>query len=194
MSEKELSPSESLSLITDIIEKAKIRFKENGHIYIYWGVLTFVASFLQFVLLLLKQYEYNYYPYVIMPIGFIMHFILFRKKLFYRSPANIIGRILTYAGICVGINLFIIGFFFYHEFHSAFFPTLLILLSILVILYGSALKYLPLLAAGLIINILAYIGFLLPQLYHPLILSISALIGFVIPGILINLKYRRNRV
>ncbi len=48
MDENNLTPEESLLLITKTIEETKQRFKENGHIFILWGSITFSVFFLQY--------------------------------------------------------------------------------------------------------------------------------------------------
>ena len=37
MQEQEFSPQQSLNLIESMINKARNRFSENGHLYLLWG-------------------------------------------------------------------------------------------------------------------------------------------------------------
>ena len=69
MEEKELTPEESFALINSVIQNAKYRFVENGHIYMFWGILVFLITMAQFVLLQLEMWEVNYFPYFLFPFG-----------------------------------------------------------------------------------------------------------------------------
>ena len=54
MEKTELTPEQSLLLITKTIEQTKERFKENGHIFVFWGTLMLIVIGSQFMLSLLK--------------------------------------------------------------------------------------------------------------------------------------------
>ena len=59
MNEKTLTPEQSLLLITKTIEETKERFKENGHIFVFWGTLTVIVFGSQLILSLLELYKYT---------------------------------------------------------------------------------------------------------------------------------------
>ena len=60
MEEAKISPEESLHLIETMINTAKNRFSENGHMYLVWGWTVFICSLSQFVLLHFYSYERHY--------------------------------------------------------------------------------------------------------------------------------------
>src|SRR6185436_14453640 len=57
MTNENLSPEQSLQVIQSMIEKAKNQFSENGHLYLLWGWVIFIASAGQFILLNLVHYQ-----------------------------------------------------------------------------------------------------------------------------------------
>jgi hypothetical protein len=44
MQQEEFSPQDSLHLIESMINKARNRFSENGHLYLLWGWVILVCS------------------------------------------------------------------------------------------------------------------------------------------------------
>src|SRR4051812_8364700 len=49
--EAHMTESESISIITGMINKAKNRFSENGHLYLLWGWVVFICSVAHFICL-----------------------------------------------------------------------------------------------------------------------------------------------
>lgn len=194
MDNKEFTPSESLSLIANVIMVAKSRFKDNGFSFIFIGLCSFIASLGQFVLLRLEYYHINYYPYFIMPIAAAVTYFYYKKKSSTVKSKNIIGTLFSIISAIMGINLMISGFFFWGKFGIALVPFMLILFSIWSALTGVIIKNRVFLFSGIVINIIAYLSFFIGREYHPLILSIVSLIGIVVPGIILNYSSKESHV
>jgi len=194
MENKEFTPSESLSLIANVISEAKSRFKDNGFSFIFLGLCSAVASMGQFVLLKLEYYDINYYPYFIMPIAAGVTYFYYSKKRSAVKTKNIIATLFSIISAIMGINLMISGFFFWGKFGIALVPFMLILFSIWSALTGVLIKNRIFLISGIVINIIAYCSFFIGREYHPLVLSVVSLIGIVLPGIILNYSSKENHV
>jgi hypothetical protein len=194
MENKEFTPSESLSLIANVILEAKSRFKDNGFSFIFLGLCSAVASLGQFVLLKLEYYQINYYPYFIMPIAAGVTYFYYRKKRSAVKTNNIIGTLFTIISAIMGFNLMIAGFFFWGKFGIALVPFMLILFSIWSALTGIIIKNRLFLISGIVINIIAYCSFFIGREYHPLVLSVVSLIGIVLPGVILNYSIKESHV
>jgi hypothetical protein len=194
METKEFTPSESLSLIANVISEAKSRFKDNGFSFIFLGLCSFIASLSQFVLLKLEYYQINYYPYFIMPIAGAVTYFYYKKKRTTVKTRNIIGTLFNIISAIMGINLMIAGFFFWGKFGIAIIPFMLILFSIWSALTGVLVKNRIFLISGIVINIIAYSSFYINREYHPLVLSVVSLIGIVIPGIILSHSNKESNV
>jgi hypothetical protein len=194
MENNEFTPSESLSLIANVISEAKSRFKDNGFSFIFIGLCSFIASLGQFILLKLEYYQINYYPYFIMPIAAGVTFFYYKKKRSAVKSKNIIGTLFSIISAIMGINLMIAGFFFWGKFGIALVPFMLILFSIWSALTGVLIKNRVFLFSGIVINIIAYLSFFIGRDYHPLILSIVSLIGIVVPGIMLYYSSKESHV
>ena len=140
MENNEFTPSESLSLIANVILEAKSRFKDNGFSFIFIGLCSFIASLGQFILLKLEYYQINYYPYFIMPIAAAVTYFYYRKKRSAVKSKNIIGTLFSIISAIMGVNLMVAGFFFWGKFGVSLVPFMLILFSIWSALTGVIIK------------------------------------------------------
>ena len=94
MENSTLTPEQSLLLISKTIEETKGRFKENGHILVFWGTLTFIVFGSQLILSLLEFYKYTMYPVYLFPIGAIYMLYIWIKEKKQNMPKTVIGNIL----------------------------------------------------------------------------------------------------
>jgi hypothetical protein len=197
MDETNLTPEESLLLITKVIEETKLRFKENGHIIILWGTLIFTVMVSQYIFVLLGWYKLFDIAWtcILFPLGGIYTFLYARKK--YKKnnvPRTIIGNIIGTMGWVVGLNLPILGFLFRNKLGEATAPIFLILWALFFILTGISIKFKPILIGGILLNLMGYAAFYINGEYHGLILAAGAVIGMIIPGILLNRANRNELV
>lgn len=195
MDEKIITPEESLLIISKTIEQTKKSFENNGHIILFWGLLTLIVTLSQFVLLQMEYYSIHWYPNFLYPLG-AAYMLFYQLRLSRRKnlPKTIIGRILASLGWIVGLNLMIMGFFFSGKLGQSIAPVFLILLAIVVFVCGISVKYLPMIMGGILLNILGLTAFLFDWQYHQLFMAFGALVGLVIPGILLNRNKQKQHV
>jgi hypothetical protein len=191
MKKENFTPEDSLDLIKQVIQEARNKFNENGFIYMFWGILTAIASLSQFILLKNEHFDINWYPYLLMPIGSIYTAFYFAKR--KRSIAkNQIGKIISYTWITISINIMILGFFFAGAIRENLIPIILILLSIGIVISGASIKSKLLIISGLIINISGFIGFMMDWIYQPLLMGLVSITAVFIPGIILMIKHKRK--
>lgn len=195
MEKTNFTPEESLSLISKTIEETKERVKEYGHIFIFWGTLTLIVFGSQYILGLLKLYEYMIYPVYLFPLGAIITGIwLWIEKKKNNAPKTIITKLLQNIGWVIGMNLMIMGFFFRDVLGDATAPVFIILLAIMMIVCGLAIKFKALTIGGLLLNLIGLGSFLIERDYHGFSIMIAAVVGMIIPGILLNIARRKENV
>ena len=194
MDKTNLTPEQSLLLISKTIEETKERFKENGHILVFWGTLTFIVFGSQLILSLLEFYKYTIYPVYLFPIGGIYMFYIWIKEKKQNMPKTIIANILQNLGWVVGMNLLIMGFFFSSKLGEAIGPVFLILLALFIIVCGLSIKFKPLTICGALLNLIGLGSFFLDRDYHGFSMMLGAVVGFIIPGILLNIARRKENV
>ena len=197
MEEKNFTPEESLLLITKTIEETKQRFKENGHIIILWGALTFIVFLSQYVLVFLGLYKIFdiMWTCILFPLGGIYTFIYVRRKVKKNNmPKTVFARIIGTNGWVVGINLMILGFIFSNQLGKAIAPVFLILLAVFIIMTGVTIKFKPLTIGGILLNLIGFATFWVNSDYHGLSMMLGSMVGLIIPGILLNKANKKEHV
>jgi len=197
MNEHNLTPEESLLLISRTIEETKQRFQENGHILILWGCVTFSVFFLQYffsIVGLYKKFDIIW-TCILFPLGAVYTFIYVRgKEKKNQIPKNILGRILGTIGWLVGMNIMILGFVFGDHLGNALAPIFIILLAIMIIMTGVSIKFKPLIIGGILLNLIGFGTFLVSRDYHGFSMMLGSVVGFIIPGILLNMAKKKEHV
>ena len=158
----------------------------------FWGALVSVAASTQFVLLKMEQYQINWYPYFLMPIGGVISYFYYAKK--DKTKSNHISRIILTSWSAISANLMILGFFFAPLIGAYLVPILLIIIGIGIILSASSINSRMLLVSGMLINLTGFIGFGIEWIYHSLLLGVVALLAIFVPGIILQLRYKRRSV
>jgi len=195
MDSNSLTPEESLLLISRTIEETKERFKQNGHIFIFWGTLILLVNVSQLILSLLHYYKFTMVPVLLYPLGAIFTFTYFRKEeKRHNIPKTIIGNILSTMGGIIGVNLIIMGFFCLNELGEDMAPVFIIFLALFIIVSGISIQFKPLLIGGLLLNLIGLGTFFLARDYHGFSMMLGAVAGLIIPGILLNNARRKEHV
>jgi hypothetical protein len=194
MEKTTFTPEESLLLITKTIEETKERFKENGHILVFWGTLTFIVFGSQLILSLLELYKFTMYPVYLFPLGGIYMFYIWKEEKKKNKPKTIIGNIIGNLGWVVGMNLLIMGFFFSSKLGEAMAPVFLILFALFIIVCGLSIKFKPLTIGGVLLNLIGLGSFFLDRDYHGFSMMLGAVVGYIIPGLLLNIARRKENV
>jgi hypothetical protein len=197
MDEKNLTPEESLLLITKTIEETKQRFQENGHIIILWGCLTFMVFFSQYVFSLTGLYKKFdiIWTVILFPLGAIYTFIYIRKTVNKKNlPKTLLSRVIGTMGWAMGLNLMILGFLFSQQLGDAMAPVFIILLALSMIVTGASIEFKPLFIGGILLNLIGLGSFFISRDYHGFSMMLGAIVGLIIPGILLNKAHRKEHV
>ena len=195
--EEKITPEESLLLITKTIEETKQRFKENGHIIILWGVITFVVFGSQYLFSVIGWYKHFdiIWTTALFPLGMIYTFLYIKKTVKKRNlPTTLLSRVLQTMGWTVGANFMVMGLLFGNQLGDAMAPIFIILLAFSMIVTGASIKFKPLFIGGILMNLIGLGSFLVSRDYHGFSLMLGALVGLIVPGILLNIAYRKENV
>lgn len=197
MENKKFTPEESLLLISQTIEETKQRFQENGHLIIFWGVLTFAVFFSQYIFSvtgLYKKFDIIW-TCALFPLGGIYTFLYMRKTVKkHNVPKTMLLRVVSTMGWAMGLNLLVLGFVFSDHLGDAMAPIFIILFALSMIVIGASIRFKPLFIGGIALNLIGFCTFWLSRDYHGFSLMLAAVVGFIIPGILLNRAARREHV
>ncbi len=197
MQKNNFTPEESLSLIAQTIEETKQRFAENGHIIIFWGVITFTVFFSQFIFDLTGLYKKFdiIWTTALFPLGAIYTFIYIRKTVKKNNlPKTLLSRVLATMGWVMGMNLMVLGLLFSQHLGDAMAPVFIILLALSMTVTGASIEFKPLFIGGLLLNLIGLCSFYIDRDYHGFSLMLGSIVGLIIPGILLNNARRKENV
>ncbi|MFC1490585.1 hypothetical protein ACFL6K_05190 [Candidatus Latescibacterota bacterium] len=197
MEKTNLTPEESLLLISKTINETKNRFEENGHIIILWGALVVLVISSQEILSLLglhKKFDIGWTSLLFM-FGAIYTFMYtWKAEKKNNLPKTLLTRVCGTMGWAMGLNLMMFGFLFSQQIGNALAPLFLIFLAWPMIVMGASIQFKPLFIGGLLMNLIGLCTFYLDRDYHGLSLMLGAVVGLIIPGILLNKNRRQKNV
>jgi hypothetical protein len=194
MEKTNFTPEQSLLLISKTIEETKERFKENGHIFIFWGSLTVVVFASQLILSLMELYKFTMLPVYLFPFGGIYMLYIWINERKKNKPKTIIGNILGNLGWIFGMNLMIMGFLCSDKLGDAIAPVFIIFFALFIIVCGLSIKFKPLTIGGVLVNLIGLGSFFIDRNYHGFSMMLMAIVGLIIPGILLNIDRRKDHV
>ena len=179
--EKELSKKESLTLITEMINRAKNETAgDGGFQMLLWGWVIAICNFGHFTLEKLG-YEHPYYVWFLVApaavVSFWKGFEIARKARVKSHISQVINQvwILVFAGIAITLAFMpVIG---YNQN-----PVILILAGIGMATTGALIRVNLVRAGGLLLLVAAVIGFMLPIQAQYLLSGIAMVLGYLLPG------------
>jgi hypothetical protein len=183
---------ESFEIIKKMIESEKIRFKENGFVYLFWGWLSIFCATLQYVLIFSGVHQ-HYNAWFLMILGGIFIGFYFRKKR-GNTSMPLTGRVLSFTWIFIGLNIFIFSFLFPITGGHLLMFFILAMLGVGIIISGALIRFSWLIIGGIICNILAYVTIFTDPVYWGVISIVAIIFADLIPGYMLRAKYHNHNV
>jgi hypothetical protein len=187
---------EGLEIIQSMINRAKDKFTENGHLYLIWGWVVFVCSITQFMLMNYTRFEKHYLVWLVCWLVFIYQIFYIAKREKRKQVRTYTGDIIGYVWIAFVVAMFLMGFLFGRvlgdQYYRMVSPGFLVLYGIPTFLSGVIIRFKPLVIGGISCWILSVISVFVPPNYQLLFLSAAMLVAWIIPGYLLRLKYNKT--
>jgi len=192
--EKQLTPQESLAIISTMIEKTKHSISDKSHYFLLWGYAVFIGCTLQFTLKKL-EYEKHYLAWLVTVAAIILHIAFSirdskREKVStYASDAN------AYLWMGIGFSFMVLAFIFsYMEQGWRYcFPFYILFYGLGTFVSGGMLRYKPLMIGGGICYVLAVVAVFIDYDMQILLTAISIFISYIIPGHMLRMEYRKQK-
>lgn len=190
-----MSHEQGLHLIEQMIATAKNEHRERGDGWLLWGWLLFGASIASVVLmrLALARYIGNVWT-GMLALGLLVGLFTFLLRRRRREPVR------TYAGEL--LSRISTGFFAsllsmvaaaYLSGQGTAFGYYYILYAFWMFIYGSVLRFRPLLVGAVVNWAAALLIFWVNDFYYTMIISaVAVLIGYLIPGYLLRRQYHQS--
>ena len=196
MTEERFSPEQSLELISSMINKAKGRFSENGHLYLLWGWAVFICSIVQFILISFTDTEQHYMVWISMWLVLIYQMIYLSRQKKKEKVRTYTDDIMAVVWITFVVLMLLFGFLFGSilgpEYYRFINPGFLALYGMPTVLSGSILRFRPLIDGGIGCWVLAILSAFISYEYQLLLLSTAVAIAWIIPGYLLRIRYKKS--
>lgn len=193
MQKQEFSPQDSLNLIESMINKARNRFSENGHLYLLWGWVILICSIVSFISLYWFK-DYRLYPvWFLTWVAVIYQFIyIFRKKKTqtvktYTDDIN--ANVWMVFIIMGGLMAVILNKNGNYQLMNT---MLLVLYGMPTFLSGVIYKFNPLKIGAVVCWVLAFISAQIPYEFSFLLLAMAVVTAWIVPGYLLRSRFKNQ--
>lgn len=196
MPEERFSPEQSLQLIGAMINKAKGRFSENGHLYLLWGWAVLVCSITQFILINYVKWENHYLVWLSMWLVLIYQAIYLSRRKKKEKVRTYTDEIIAVVWITFVVLMFLFGFLFGSllggEYYRFINPGFLTLYGMPTVLSGTILRFRALIIGGVSCWLLAILSVFIPYDYQLLLLAVAVVCAWIIPGYLLRKRFKNQ--
>ncbi|HEY1871950.1 MAG TPA: hypothetical protein VGG71_12885 [Chitinophagaceae bacterium] len=185
LSERMLSPEESLKIIADAISSTKENIRENSFCFLLWGWLLALASFLFYII---HKYTGFQYYFVVFPAFALIGIVVTLYWYAQRKKSNTISYLsyfLSRLWLVLGICFITVVFINVYQGNLPFTYTLLIA-GVGTTVTGLVLKFMPLVAGGVLLLISATASIFVPDDYKVILHGVSIILGYLVPGYLLR--------
>lgn len=193
MEEREINEQESLEIISQMIQSAKVSLSDDGIYFLLWGCAVFLCAMSQFILIQTGTSDGGIiWPIVMIGAG-VVSTIIGRSRAQKAKVKTFVEGAIHYIWIAFGISLFIILVFANTNTNwEGIYPMIMILYGIGTFVSGGVLRFRPLKLGGFFCWACAVAAFFVPFQYQLLIISAAVLFGFIIPGLMLRNRYKRE--
>jgi hypothetical protein len=193
--EKQMTGAESLSIITGMINNARNRFSETGHLYLLWGFVIFTCCITQFIMLHFFNNNDAYYVwYSTWLVAVYQFYYLYKRKRKEKVRSytdEIIGFVWLTFIICSFILIYIL---IKYQAIDAINATVLVMYGMPTFLTGIILRFKPLKLGGLTCWVLAIAAMFTYYKYQLLILALAVIAAWIIPGFILRAKFNKENI
>ncbi len=181
----ENSTQQNLDLIASMIRTAQRRFYDDSPYYILWGSVVFIASIIQYFLILSSYLQNGIGWIILIPVALIIQFIIIKKQRKKELSKTHVENLMNNMWIAFGVTLFIILTFSF-KLGTNTFPIILCLYALSTFVSGSAFKIKAFIFGSIVCWALAVVSFFFSIQFQLLLLAAGVLFAFIIPGIILR--------
>ncbi len=189
--QESLTEKQSLSIIEEMINKAKNEFSEDGSMYLLWGWVILFCSLGHFILDVIIGYNKAWYIWSVTWVVAVYMIIYLRTRGRRRKVRTYADEILGYVWLAFVIMM-VLTFFLLQKFIPQFwlynFMFVLLCYGMPTFLSGIILQFRPLVFGGIACWILSVAAGFVYFRYHPLFVSAAVVLAWIIPGYILKAR------
>jgi len=191
--EHQMSETESLAIISGMINRAKNRFSETGHLYLLWGFVIFICCITQFIMLYFFKNENAYYVWYSTWLVVIYQFYYLIKKRKNETVRTYTDEIVGFVWLTFVICSFILVYILIkNSALHAINACVLVMYGMPTFLSGVVLRFKALKIGGFVCWMLAIAAMFTTYQYQLLLLATAVVAAWIIPGSLLRSKYKKE--
>jgi hypothetical protein len=194
--EKKLTSEEGLAIIQSMINTAKHKFSDNGHLYLTWGWVILLCSVTHFILLTYFPVPHSYSVWFLTWIAGIYTMIYSYRHKKKRLVKTYTDDILSYVWLVFIILMFLFGFIFGNlmgkDYYKYVNPGFLALYGMPTFLSGIILRFKPLITGAICCWILSVLTPFMPYNFHLLVLGLGVIAAWIIPGYIMQSRFKKQ--
>lgn len=187
---KPMSSEQSLALIASMIESTRNEMRENGSWYLLWGWLVFLAAAGHYILMK-TGFEQPYLAWMLMPLGGIISVIKGIREEKQQKVKTQLDSLMNAVLIAFLVCLLMV-LLFMPKLGLSTYPMVMMVYGIWLFISGSAIRFRPLQAGGVLNWALAIVAFYLSFDMQLLLLAFAVLGGYIIPGYMLRFLHKRQ--
>jgi hypothetical protein len=187
--DKNMTTTESLDLITSMINQAQRKVKDVSKFFLLWGWVVILAN-VSMYLLILMEYPRPYLAWLLVIPAWLFSFYLAAKTERQREAVTHLDKVITSLWLSFAA-LALTLVFFGSKINFQLNPVILLLTAIPTFVTGIIIKFRPLVSGSIVFWVFGIVGFLLPFEYQNLTSAVAFIFGYLIPGYMLKGKSRR---
>jgi FtsH-binding integral membrane protein len=192
--QENLTEKQSLSIIEEMINRAKNQFSEDGSLYLLWGWVILFCSLGHFVLQVVVEYNRPWQIWSVTWVVAVYMLIFLRRKNRTRKVKTYTEELLSYVWLAFVIMM-ALTFFLLQKFVPQFwlynFMFILLCYGMPTFLSGIILQFRPLIIGGVVCWVLSAASGFVHFSYHPLFVSAAVVVAWIIPGFILRERFKR---
>lgn len=189
MEERDINPSESLSIIQSMVNKTQRQFSDDSFHYIMWGWLVLTASIIHFILLQMHVMQAPV-VWLLMPVGGIVSLVYGAKQSKKEKIKTYVNTYMGYLWGAMGIAMMVVLGMGVKLGAENVYPIMILIYGIGTFVSGGLLSFKPLIIGGIICFVLSVVSFFMVFQYQLLFIATAMLVSYIIPGHLLKAKFK----
>lgn len=179
-----LTPQQSLDLITRMIDQAKGNIQRNAFYFLFWGWVVALANLGMYVLAKL-DYQHPYAIWLITIPAWVYTMVTSLRNKGNRSLATHLDRISSSMWLAFGVCIFTLVAFG-SSINYQLGPVILLIAAIPTFASGVIMKFKPLMIGGVLFWVCSIVSFLVGRDLQPLVGALAIGAGYLVPGYMLK--------
>jgi len=185
--EKQLSGTESMEIITRMINTAKGSVRDQSFYFLLWGWIVILGNLGHYYLAKFTDYEHPYIVWSVAILGFFVSMIHGFRSRKERRVITHVEHILNnvWYGFLVVLVVILV---FMSKVNFNINPLLMLIMALATYVTGIGIKFRPMVLGGLSFLAFAVVAFLVDPLTQSLVMGFAVILGYLIPGYMLRKK------